>query len=105
MQTSQSSGTPEHNLNPPKFAKTALEQCCKNANVVMNSIRCGINKFGQYVFFFLTKLFFSLQNGISYTWATTLCATEHFYSSGQADIRSVKQNLEGLFITFCRHSS
>ncbi|CAB82212.1 E3 ubiquitin-protein ligase UBR5 [Caenorhabditis elegans] len=47
MQTSQSSGTPEHNLNPPKFAKTALEQCCKNANVVMNSIRCGINKFGQ----------------------------------------------------------
>ncbi|CAI2353956.1 unnamed protein product [Caenorhabditis sp. 36 PRJEB53466] len=41
-----SSGTPEHNLQPPKFARNALELCCNMADVVLNAIKFGISNHG-----------------------------------------------------------
>ncbi|EGT47162.1 hypothetical protein CAEBREN_06231 [Caenorhabditis brenneri] len=60
LPSSQSSSTPEHNLNPPKFAKIALELCCKNPYVVMNSIQCGSGKTPELAT--LSQLHFILQS-------------------------------------------
>lgn len=89
MPQAPSSSTPEHNLHPPKFAKNALEHCCKNQAVVLDAIEFGLVKTGPNTWVtpgqldflqqgsaaHLDKLAFALSNKVMREYSTAFVLT------------------------------
>ncbi|ULT90231.1 hypothetical protein L3Y34_008530 [Caenorhabditis briggsae] len=91
---STTSGTPEHNLNPPKFAKQALAHCCVNPYVVVNSIKFGSSKRSDFAT--PAELHFVFQNSAAHLDKLTFAlSNKHLQEYSRKYVETIRNLLSG----------